>query len=225
LENPGGRFTTAQLSKLKKSYATIKAVDPDMPTYAALTSMLDTMTQAQLKQLHNARIKFVSGLAMNRIKRKGNPHMARKKPRTAKQRAATRKLIAFNKARRKKKPARRKTKKKTARRKTRRNPKIATGRRVKKTRARKSLGRGNFMVFRVSISNKIYWLGGFTAKGFRWQLSKIGALLMPKGKAFDLAKFAEQKAPGDWVYGAADAGLIRQEILDELKLGRPWGKK
>jgi hypothetical protein len=48
---------------------------------------------------------------------------------------------------------------------------------------------------------------------------------MPKGKAFDLAKFAEQKAPGDWVYGAADAGLIRQEILDELKLGRPWGKK
>jgi hypothetical protein len=36
------------------------------------------------------------------------------------------------------------------------------------------------------------------------------------GKAFDLAKFAEQKERGSFIYGAANAGMERKEIIKEI---------
>lgn len=64
------RFSPAQLAKLKNEYGKITSVDPSQPTYKKLTSFLDGLSDEQLKQLAQAKIKFVSGLALNRVNRR-----------------------------------------------------------------------------------------------------------------------------------------------------------
>lgn len=64
------RFSSAQLAKLKNEYGKITSVDPSQPTYKKLTSFLDRLSDEQLKQLAQAKIKFVSGLALNRVNRR-----------------------------------------------------------------------------------------------------------------------------------------------------------
>jgi len=56
------------INTLRKGYGKINFVDPSLPAYQKLTLFLDNMTQDQLKQLADAKIKFVSALARNRIK-------------------------------------------------------------------------------------------------------------------------------------------------------------
>ena len=64
------KFTPAQLDALAQAYGTIQRVDPAQPTYRALTALLDKLPCANLQQLVKADIKFVSGLARNRVVRK-----------------------------------------------------------------------------------------------------------------------------------------------------------
>ena len=60
-------FSKSQLDKLRAEYSKIKTVDPSQPTYGKLTAFLDKLDDAKLKQLATAKIKFVSGLAHNRV--------------------------------------------------------------------------------------------------------------------------------------------------------------
>jgi len=62
-------FSAEQIEQLRAQYAQIGTVDPTSPTYAKMIALLDRMSQAQLKQLSLAKIKFLSGLARNRIVR------------------------------------------------------------------------------------------------------------------------------------------------------------
>jgi hypothetical protein len=64
------KFTPAQLAALSSAYGTLNRVDPSQPTYRALTALLDKLPCSNLKQLVQADIKFVSGLARNRVARK-----------------------------------------------------------------------------------------------------------------------------------------------------------
>ena len=60
-------FSKSQLDQIRAQYSKIKSVDPSQPTYAKLTAFLDKLDDAKLKQLSTAKIKFVSGLALNRV--------------------------------------------------------------------------------------------------------------------------------------------------------------
>lgn len=66
--NASGRFTKKQLATMRKSFSKIGTVDPSEPTYGKVTRYLDGLSQPLLKQLAGARIKFLSGLARNRVK-------------------------------------------------------------------------------------------------------------------------------------------------------------
>jgi hypothetical protein len=60
-------FSKSQLDQIRAQYSKIKSVDPSQPTYGKLTAFLDKLDDAKLKQLSTAKIKFVSGLALNRV--------------------------------------------------------------------------------------------------------------------------------------------------------------
>lgn len=62
------QFSTEQLTKLRDEYATIDKIDPSSLTYKALVSKLDKMSPDTLRQLADARIKFISSLATNRVR-------------------------------------------------------------------------------------------------------------------------------------------------------------
>lgn len=61
-------FTPAHLDQLRKQFAKIERVDPSSPTYDKMIKLLGGMTQHQLKQVAGANIKFLSKLALNRVK-------------------------------------------------------------------------------------------------------------------------------------------------------------
>lgn len=69
-KNPAKRFTKKQLATMRASFAKIDRVDPGQGTYNDVIKYLDKLPQALIKQLAGARIKFLSGLATNRIKGK-----------------------------------------------------------------------------------------------------------------------------------------------------------
>jgi hypothetical protein len=62
-------FTSQQLAKMRDEYGKINTIDPSGPAYKQLIAMLDKMNIDNLKTLAGAKIKFVSGLAQNRVKR------------------------------------------------------------------------------------------------------------------------------------------------------------
>lgn len=59
----------SMIDKLKKEWGKIDKIDPESPTYKKLTKYLDSLDQKTLKSLVDANIKFVSKLAMNRLKK------------------------------------------------------------------------------------------------------------------------------------------------------------
>jgi hypothetical protein len=63
-------FSPSQIAALKKEYSTINGIDPSSDNYKKLIAMLDKLDLASLKSLAGAEIKFVSGLAKNRVMRK-----------------------------------------------------------------------------------------------------------------------------------------------------------
>ena len=62
-------FSPAMVAKLKAEYSKIDRIDPSSPNYKKLTAMLDKMDMKDLESLADAGIKFVSGLAKNRVSR------------------------------------------------------------------------------------------------------------------------------------------------------------
>ncbi len=68
---PKGKFTKQQIDALRKEYAKIGSVDPSSKTYGNLTDFLDSLSDDMIKQLSAAKIKFISGLALNRALKRG----------------------------------------------------------------------------------------------------------------------------------------------------------
>ena len=66
------KFSPAQIDKMRQEYDKIKTINPDSDNYKKLISMLDKLDTKTLESLADAKIKFVSGLARNRIRRKTN---------------------------------------------------------------------------------------------------------------------------------------------------------
>tara|TARA_Y100000034_G_C6679451_1_gene298631 strand:+ start:117 stop:512 length:396 start_codon:yes stop_codon:yes gene_type:complete len=62
------KFSKDQIEIMRKAYGTLKTMNPSSPTYKKFIKFLGKLPKDQLKQLANAKIKFVSILAKNRIK-------------------------------------------------------------------------------------------------------------------------------------------------------------
>ena len=62
------KFSKQQIDIMRKSYSTLSGINPSSPTYKKFIKFLDKLPKDQLKQLANAKIKFVSILAKNRLK-------------------------------------------------------------------------------------------------------------------------------------------------------------
>lgn len=65
-------FSSAMVAKLKAEYGKISTIDPSSDSYKKLIAMLDKMDKKDLQTLADAGIKFVSGLAKNRVNRMKN---------------------------------------------------------------------------------------------------------------------------------------------------------
>lgn len=63
------KMSKEQIDKLKTEYEKVNRIDPSSQTYKRLVATLDKMDQETLKQIADAKIKFVSRLALNRVKK------------------------------------------------------------------------------------------------------------------------------------------------------------
>jgi len=63
-------FSAAQLKKLQDAWATVDRIDPTQPTYKKLDKMLEKMSVEDLEKIVDAKIKFVSSLALAKVVRK-----------------------------------------------------------------------------------------------------------------------------------------------------------
>ena len=59
-----------QVVILREEYAKVDKIDPSEPTYGQLCKFLDTMDDVKLQQLADAKIKWLSMLANNRLLRR-----------------------------------------------------------------------------------------------------------------------------------------------------------
>jgi len=68
-----GKFTDDQIDKLRDAYGKIGKVDPTSQTYKNLTDYLDNLPDQVIKQLATIkpRVPFISGLALNRMIKRG----------------------------------------------------------------------------------------------------------------------------------------------------------
>jgi hypothetical protein len=64
-------ISSAQINRMKAEYSKIDRIDPSSDNYKKLISMLDKLGKPELQTLSDAGIKFVSGLAKNRVNRMG----------------------------------------------------------------------------------------------------------------------------------------------------------
>ena len=64
-------FSSTMIATMQREYGKIAKVDPALPTYAKLCKTIDNMTDAQLRQVKDAGIKWLSSLALNRCIRRG----------------------------------------------------------------------------------------------------------------------------------------------------------
>jgi len=209
-KNPAERFTAKQLATLRKEMAQISGIDPAKPTYKKLARFLDGLSQPLLKQLAKARIKFISGLALNRVKREGNPKMARKKKRTAKQLANDRRLGRMAKARAKKKRGKKKTKKRMSIAK--RGKMLRRTFNPKRTALKKS---HLWIVFKCRGKTVQYFtLSGTT---FNWTGSKAKAILLKtKEHATRIAnKMAKKPGMRKYDIGVAPDNMTSAQIVSQ----------
>ncbi len=63
-------FSAVQLKKLQDAWATVDRIDPTQPTYKKLDKMLEKMSVEDLEKIVDAKIKFVSSLALAKVVRK-----------------------------------------------------------------------------------------------------------------------------------------------------------
>jgi hypothetical protein len=57
-----------QITELRTRYAAINRIDPDGKAYAGICKLLGSLSQSDLKMLAGAKIKFISKLALNRVR-------------------------------------------------------------------------------------------------------------------------------------------------------------
>ena len=62
-------MTTSQIKRLKEEFSNINRVDPNSPTVKNLVAYINRLPKDTLKQLIDAKIKFVSLLAVNALNR------------------------------------------------------------------------------------------------------------------------------------------------------------
>ena len=62
--------SAAQIKKLQAASATVDRIDPTQPTYKKLDKMLEKMSVEDLEKIVDAKIKFVSSLALAKSIRK-----------------------------------------------------------------------------------------------------------------------------------------------------------
>jgi len=62
------KFKPAEIAALRLAYDKLDKIDPMTPAYEKLVALLDKMEQPMLRQVRDAKIKFLSKLAINRIK-------------------------------------------------------------------------------------------------------------------------------------------------------------
>ena len=62
------KFSKDQIEIMRQAYGTLSGMNPSSPTYKKFIKFLDKLPKDQLKQLANAKIKFVSILAKNRLR-------------------------------------------------------------------------------------------------------------------------------------------------------------
>lgn len=61
-------FTALEIETLRREWDKIQSVDPCGQGYKKLVAFLDVLPQSVLKQLVDAKIKWVSRLALNRVR-------------------------------------------------------------------------------------------------------------------------------------------------------------
>ena len=64
-------ISSTQIDRMKAEYSKIDRIDPSSDNYKKLIGMLDKLGKADLQTLSDSGIKFVSGLAKNRVNRMG----------------------------------------------------------------------------------------------------------------------------------------------------------
>ena len=63
-------FSPSQVKKLRSEYAKIDRIDPTSAGYKKMDAMLEKMSVEDLEKLIDAKIKFVSSLALAKVVRK-----------------------------------------------------------------------------------------------------------------------------------------------------------
>ena len=63
-------FSASQVKKLRSEYAKIDRIDPTSAGYKKMDAMLEKMSVEDLEKLIDAKIKFVSSLALAKVVRK-----------------------------------------------------------------------------------------------------------------------------------------------------------
>ena len=62
------RLTPHMMNTLRNAYAAVDRVDPTSGAYYGLVELLDNLSQDDLKILRDAKIKWISGLADERVR-------------------------------------------------------------------------------------------------------------------------------------------------------------
>ena len=67
----GAKFSTSQIDKLKSEYSKIQKINPDSPSYKKMKDMMGKMSKEQLKQIRDAKIKFLQYTAGDILRKMG----------------------------------------------------------------------------------------------------------------------------------------------------------
>lgn len=63
-------FSQSQIKRLRDAWGTVERIDPTSNTYKKLDAMLEKMSIEELEIIIDAKIKFVSSLALAKVVRK-----------------------------------------------------------------------------------------------------------------------------------------------------------
>ena len=67
----GAKFSASQINKLKTEYSKLQKIDPESPAYKKMKTALGKMSKEQLKQIKDAKIKFLQYTAGDLLRKMG----------------------------------------------------------------------------------------------------------------------------------------------------------
>ena len=65
----GAKFSASQINKLKTEYSKLQKIDPESPAYKKMKTALGKMSKEQLKQIKDAKIKFMQFTASELLRK------------------------------------------------------------------------------------------------------------------------------------------------------------